>query len=67
MDSTVISEAQQQFFDENGYLVIKQLFEPDEVIFYRDHYMCLRTAGTYPGLGMLDSLTCQMSAFEIFR
>ena len=38
-----------QLYDQNGYVVVKQVFSPDEVAFYRDHYMRLRAAGTYPG------------------
>jgi phytanoyl-CoA hydroxylase len=44
-----VSPEKKQFFDENGYVVIEHLFTPEEVDFYRDHYMKLRAAGTYPG------------------
>lgn len=40
---------QKEFFDQNGYLVVENLFSTDEIAFYRDHYMHLRAAGTYPG------------------
>jgi phytanoyl-CoA hydroxylase len=49
MVSFIINEKQKQFYDENGYLVVEQLFNPDEIVFYRDHYMHIRAAGTYPG------------------
>jgi phytanoyl-CoA hydroxylase len=45
----LVSDAQKQFFDENGYVVIDGLFTPEEVTAYRDHYMRLRESGTYPG------------------
>ncbi len=45
----LVSPEKKQFFDENGYVVIEGLFTPEEVDFYRDHFMNLRTAGTYPG------------------
>ena len=45
----MISLEQKHIFDENGYVLIRQLFQPDEVAFYRDHYMQLREKGSYPG------------------
>jgi phytanoyl-CoA hydroxylase len=36
-------------FEREGYAVARGLFTPDEVARYRDHYMDLRAAGTYPG------------------
>jgi ectoine hydroxylase-related dioxygenase (phytanoyl-CoA dioxygenase family) len=36
-------------FEQNGYTVAKGLFSPEEVAHYRDHYMTLRAAGSYPG------------------
>ena len=45
----MISPEQKSIFDENGYVLIRQLFQPDEVSFYRDHYMRLREKGSYPG------------------
>src|SRR6185503_15899242 len=45
----MISLEQKHFFDENGYVLIRQLFQPDEVAFYRDHYRQLREKGSYPG------------------
>ncbi|MDQ3815568.1 MAG: phytanoyl-CoA dioxygenase family protein [Armatimonadota bacterium] len=38
-----------RFFEENGYVVAQQLFTPEEVAFYREHYMRLREQGSYPG------------------
>lgn len=36
-------------FNENGYILARGLFRPEEVQFYSDHFMHLREAGTYPG------------------
>jgi phytanoyl-CoA hydroxylase len=36
-------------FDEDGYIVARGLFEPDEATFLRDYFMLLREAGEYPG------------------
>lgn len=40
---------EKQFFDKNGYTVVRGLFPPDEVKALRDHYMKLRASGSYPG------------------
>ncbi|HZT41084.1 MAG TPA: phytanoyl-CoA dioxygenase family protein [Chthonomonadaceae bacterium] len=32
-----------------GYVVVPQVFSPEEVAAFRDHYMTLRAAGAYPG------------------
>ena len=45
----MLSLEQKRIFDENGYVLVRQLFQPDEVAFYRDHYMQLREKGSYPG------------------
>ncbi|GCE22493.1 phytanoyl-CoA dioxygenase family protein [Dictyobacter kobayashii] len=45
----MIAKEVKQFFDENGYVVVKQLFSPEEVAAYRDHFMDLRLRGSYPG------------------
>lgn len=50
-----ISQTQQQFFDENGYIVAQGLFTPEEVDFFLDHYMDLRHKGTYPGDMVADT------------
>ena len=44
-----ITAEQKRFFDENGYLVVRGLFTPEEADFYRDHYMRMREAGAQPG------------------
>jgi phytanoyl-CoA hydroxylase len=36
-------------FDEQGYFVARSLFADDEAAFWRDHFMRLREAGSYPG------------------
>lgn len=38
-----------QSFRENGFVLARGLFSPEEVQFYTDHFMHLREAGTYPG------------------
>jgi len=38
-----------QHFNENGYAIARQLFTAEEVAAYRQHYMDLRAAGSYPG------------------
>ena len=45
----MISLGQKRIFDENGYVLVRQLFQPEEVALYRDHYMRLREKGSYPG------------------
>lgn len=45
----MVTEAQKKFYDENGYVIIEQLFSDEEVAFYREHYMRLRESGTYEG------------------
>lgn len=45
----LVTPDQKHFFDDNGYVVLEHLFSADEVQFYRDHFMRLREAGTYPG------------------
>lgn len=46
---TVVDAEMLAFYQENGYLVVPGLFSPEEVVAYRDHYMRLREAGSYPG------------------
>jgi ectoine hydroxylase-related dioxygenase (phytanoyl-CoA dioxygenase family) len=36
-------------FQNQGYVVVPNLFSSEEVTFYQDHYMTLRQAGTYAG------------------
>lgn len=38
-----------QTFREQGYVVARGLFSPDETARYRDHYMTLRRHGSYAG------------------
>lgn len=45
----MLSEKDKKFYDENGYVVLKGLFPPEEVDVLRTHYMELREAGEYPG------------------
>ena len=37
------------FIEKNGYAVVKGLFSPEEVAFYREHFMALRAEGAKPG------------------
>lgn len=45
----MITPELQASYEQNGYAVVEQLFAPDEVAFYREHYMRLRASGSYPG------------------
>lgn len=38
-----------QFFDANGYVIVRGLFSGDEAAAYRDHFMALREKGIYEG------------------
>ncbi|HLV80175.1 MAG TPA: phytanoyl-CoA dioxygenase family protein, partial [Chthonomonadaceae bacterium] len=38
-----------ELYKRDGYVVVPQVFSPEEVATYRDHYMALRAAGSYPG------------------
>jgi hypothetical protein len=45
----MIGAAAKCSFDESGYLVGRGLFDAEETAFFRDHFMRLREAGSYPG------------------
>jgi phytanoyl-CoA hydroxylase len=45
----MLTPEQHESYAADGYLMVEQLFDQDEVAFYRDHYMRLRAAGSYPG------------------
>lgn len=45
----MLNPEQKQYFKENGYVVIRGLFSPDEVKALSDHFMELRQQGTKPG------------------
>jgi phytanoyl-CoA hydroxylase len=49
MEAGMITRAQEQLFQANGYVVVEGLFSQDEAARYRDHYMTLRQKGSYPG------------------
>jgi ectoine hydroxylase-related dioxygenase (phytanoyl-CoA dioxygenase family) len=49
MSTTPITPEMIHHYQNNGYLVVSDLFSPEEVTRYREHYMTLRRAGTYPG------------------
>lgn len=44
-----VTAAQRDHFAQQGYLIIKQLFQPDEVASLRDHFTQLREKGNQPG------------------
>jgi phytanoyl-CoA hydroxylase len=45
----MLTAEQKQAFDNGGYVVMKGLFTPEEVAFYRDYYMKMRESGSYLG------------------
>jgi phytanoyl-CoA hydroxylase len=45
----MVTPTQKQSFDENGYLVLRELFSPAEAQAFSDHYMDLRQQGQKPG------------------
>src|SRR5262245_44011236 len=45
----MMTEEHKRFYQENGYVVVEDLFAPDEIARYREHYMTLRRHGSYPG------------------
>lgn len=51
MNSTIqsVTAAQRDHFTQQGYLIIKQLFQPEEVASLRDHFTQLRERGNQPG------------------
>src|ERR671933_1359620 len=44
-----ITRSERRQYERDGYLLVRQLFAPDEVAHYREHFMTLRGQGTYPG------------------
>ena len=48
-ERTVLTPEHQQFYRDNGYIVVSGLFSDDEVAAYIDHYMTLRKHGSYEG------------------
>src|SRR5689334_12663451 len=48
-ESTKVGKNSVEQFKQNGYTLAKGLFSQEEVAHYRDHYMTLRAAGSYPG------------------
>lgn len=45
----MITEQHRQQIATNGYTVVRQLFGPDEVAFYKEHFMQLRRTGSFQG------------------
>lgn len=43
------SQEQIGFFKDNGYVVVPQVFPPDEVEELREHFMVMRAQGPFPG------------------
>ena len=44
----MVTEADLQFYQNNGYVVIRGLFSPEEVARYRDYFMAMRSTGPLP-------------------
>jgi hypothetical protein len=42
-------QSEREFFEENGYTILRGLFTGDEAAALRDHFMALRAKGAYPG------------------
>jgi ectoine hydroxylase-related dioxygenase (phytanoyl-CoA dioxygenase family) len=45
----MLSPEQLKTWNEQGYVIVRGLFSPEEVAFYRDHFMNMREQGAYPG------------------
>ena len=45
---SMVTEADLQFYQNNGYVVIRGLFSPEEVARYRDYFMAMRSTGPLP-------------------
>ncbi len=45
----MLTTDQLEQYQREGYLIVRGLFTPDEVAFYRNHYMALREGGAYEG------------------
>lgn len=45
----MVTEQHTHFYRQHGYVVIKALFDSDEIEQYREHFMTLRKHGSYPG------------------
>ena len=45
----MIAQDRKASFEQDGYIVERGLFSEEETAFYRDHYMHLRSSGTYWG------------------
>lgn len=43
----MLTQELENFYCENGYVVVPQLFDAEEAVRYRDHFMWLRAAGDY--------------------
>ena len=49
------SASDKEFYDNNGYVVVRGLFSPEEIAAYRDHFMSLRAEGAKPGDMIADT------------
>ena len=45
----MVTASDKAFIEKNGYAVVEGLFAPEEVAFYRGHFMALRAEGVKPG------------------
>jgi phytanoyl-CoA hydroxylase len=53
----MLGQEQKQFYHNNGYVKVEGLFSPEEVAFYKDHYMHLRETtheGDFSGVDSSD-------------
>jgi ectoine hydroxylase-related dioxygenase (phytanoyl-CoA dioxygenase family) len=48
-EAAMLTDQHQQFYGANGYVVVRSLFQAEEVARYREHFMHLRRHGSYPG------------------
>jgi hypothetical protein len=48
-ERTVITPLQIHQFEQNGYTIVQQMFSPEEVETYVDHFMQLRREGSFAG------------------
>ena len=45
----LVSQEQIAQYRDEGYTIVRQLFSPEEVAFFREHYMAMRAEGPKPG------------------
>ena len=53
----MLTPAHREFYGKNGYVVVERLFDPEEVSYYRQHFMELRKGqheGDFSGVAATD-------------